>query len=59
MNRKEFLIIAIATLITIASWVTFDIIHKTAQIKTTPNLEELTRPINPEFDLQGLSELNE
>lgn len=51
MLSKEFLTIAIATLITVASWVTFDIIHSRAQIKTTPNIEELTRPISPDFDL--------
>lgn len=54
MNKKEFLIIAIATLITVIGWVVFDIIHARYEIKTTPNLEELARPIDPNFDLQGL-----
>jgi hypothetical protein len=58
MNRKEFLVFAIATLITVAAWVVFDIIHSRAEIKPTPNLEELTRPINPELDVSGL-QLNE
>lgn len=59
MLSKEFLIIAITTLITIASWVTFDIIHSRTQVKTTSNIEELTRPINPNFDLEGFNQLNE
>ncbi len=54
MNKKEFLIVTIATLITVIGWVAFDIIHSRYQIKNTPNLEELTRPIDPNFNLQGL-----
>ncbi len=58
MTRKEFLIVMIATLVTVVSWVVFGIIHARAEIKETPNLEELTRPISPNFDLEGL-DLNE
>lgn len=52
--KKESLLIAIATLITVIAWVVFDIIHAGAQIQTPPNLEELASPIEPNFDLSAV-----
>ena len=50
MNRKELLIIAVATFITVVAWVTFDIIHKRAQVEIAPNVQELIKPIDINFD---------
>jgi hypothetical protein len=50
MTRKEFLIIAIATLITIIAWVSFDILHARAIVKPTPDVEDAITPIDPNFN---------
>lgn len=54
MTRKELLITAILTFITIVAWVLFDIIHTRAQVEIAPEIQELIEPINPEFDTNGL-----
>lgn len=50
MTRKEWLIAAILTFITICSWVIFDIIHTRSQVEIPQNLQEVIEPINPDFD---------
>lgn len=52
MTRKEFLIVAIVTLLTIIGWVTFNIIHARSQVQIPANIQEIIEPINPNFDLQ-------
>lgn len=54
MTRKEWLIAAILTFITILAWVVFDILHARSQVEIPPNLKEVIEPINPEFDIKGL-----
>ncbi|MBI4036466.1 hypothetical protein HY386_01135 [Candidatus Daviesbacteria bacterium] len=54
MGRKEFLIIAIATLITVLAWVIFDILHARAKVTIPPKTQELIEPLNPNFDLEGI-----
>ena len=54
MTRKEFLIISIATLITVIAWVVFDILHARAQVKIPDNIKEVIEPINPNFDVSGI-----
>lgn len=54
MNRKEFLVVAIATLITIIAWVVFDIIHKRATVSLSPNVQENIKPIDPNFNIGTL-----
>lgn len=54
MTRKEFVVIAIATLLTIIGWVGFDIYFKREKTQIPPNLQELIEPLNPNFDLSGL-----
>lgn len=51
MNRKEFLIAAILTFITIIAWVVFDILHARSQVEIPPQLQELLEPVNPEFEI--------
>lgn len=55
MARKEFLIIAIATLITIIAWVVFDIIHRVSTVKLPPNIEKTIEPIEPGFNTGNLN----
>lgn len=54
MTKKEFLIIAIATFITIISWVAFDILHARSQVEISSKTQEVIEPLNPNFDLEGL-----
>ena len=54
MTRKEFLIIAITTLITVIAWVGFDIYHKTQDSKIPPNVQQLITPVDPNFDTSSV-----
>ena len=54
MTKKGYLLIAIATLITIILWVVFDVIHKRSAVKIPPDVEKLTEPIDPNFNLEGI-----
>lgn len=54
MTRKEWLIAAIATFITICAWVIFDIIHARAQVEIPQNLKEIIEPISPDFNTSVL-----
>lgn len=50
MDRKAFLIIAIATFITISLWVFFAILHTRASVEVSSNLQQVITPLNPNFD---------
>lgn len=54
MKRREFLIIAIATLITIIAWVGFDVYFKRQKATIPPNIQELINPVNPKFDTSNI-----
>ncbi len=54
MNKKEWLIAAILTFITIFSWVIFDIIHTRSQVEVSAKLQQVIEPINPNFNTEGL-----
>ena len=54
MSSKEFLIIVIATFITVVGWVVFDIIHKRAAVEIPANIQEIITPVEPNFDLEGI-----
>ncbi len=54
MTRKQWLIAAILTFITICAWVVFDILHKRSQVEISPNLQEVIEPINPDFNTKVL-----
>lgn len=56
MIKKEWLVAAILTFITLLSWVIFDILHTRSQVKIPTNIQELIEPINPEFNTQILKE---
>jgi hypothetical protein len=50
MNRKEWLIAAILTFITVVAWIVFDIIHTQKQVEISPEVQEVLEPISPDFD---------
>lgn len=54
MTRKEWLIAAILTFVTICAWVIFDILHTRAQVEIPQKLQEVIEPISPDFDTKAL-----
>lgn len=54
MTKKEWLIAAVLTFITICAWVIFDVIHTRAQVEIPQKLQEVIEPINPEFNTQWI-----
>ena len=56
MTKKEFLIIAIATFITIVAWVVFDILHTRAAVEISAETQQIIEPIDPNFNLEGLND---
>lgn len=54
MTKKGYLLVAIATLITIILWVVFDVMHKSSKEAPSSDIEKLTEPIDPKFDLEGI-----
>jgi hypothetical protein len=53
MERKEFLLLAIATLITVISWMGFDLAFHRQKTEVSPQIQQLTEPIDPNFDLSA------
>lgn len=54
MTKKEWLIAAILTFITVCAWVVFDIIHARAQVQIPTQLQQVIEPISPDFNTQSL-----
>lgn len=54
MTRKEWLIAAILTFVTITAWVIFDIIHTRSQVEVPQKIQEVIEPINPYFNTEGI-----
>lgn len=54
MTRKEWLIAAMLTFISILAWVVFDVIHTRSQVEIPPKIQELIEPVNPNFDISDL-----
>lgn len=54
MTKKQWLIAAVLTFLTVCAWVVFDILHARAQVEISPKYKELIEPLNPEFDISGL-----
>jgi len=54
VSRKELLIAAILTFITICAWEVFNVLHARAQVEIPQKTQELIEPINPEFDTSNL-----
>ena len=56
MTRKEWLVAAILTFITICAWVIFDILHTRSKVEISPKLQEITQPINADFNLKPIQD---
>lgn len=54
MTKKEWLIAAILTFITITAWVIFDIIHARAQVQIPTQLQQVIEPISPNFNITSI-----
>ncbi len=54
MTRKEWLIAAILTLVTVLAWVVFDILHTRSQVEIPQKIQEVLEQVNPEFDTSNL-----
>lgn len=54
MTRKEFLAIAIATLITVLAWAILDTLHARRETDIPQEWVEAAEPLNPNFDLGDL-----
>lgn len=54
MTRKEWLLAAILTFITILAWVVFDILHSRSQVEVPSKIQEVIEPINPDFNTSVL-----
>jgi len=52
--KKEWLIAAILTFITVCAWLIFDILHTRAQVEIPPKTQEIIEPISPDFDTSVL-----
>jgi len=54
MTKKEWLIAAVLTFITILAWVISDVIHARSEVQIPQNLQEVIEPISPDFNIQNL-----
>lgn len=57
MTRKEWFIAVILTFVTICAWVIFDIIHARSQVEIPTNLQNLTEPVDPNFNTSVLESI--
>lgn len=56
MTKKEWLIAAIITFMTILAWVIFDIIHARSQVEIAQQVQEIIQPISPDFNTRSLED---
>ena len=54
MTRKELLIAAVLTFITVAAWVVFDAIHARSKVEVSPKVQQIIEPISPDFNIESL-----
>lgn len=54
MTKKEWLIAAILTFITVCAWVVFDIVHTQAAVQIPTQLQQVIEPISPDFNIKSL-----
>lgn len=53
-TKKEWLIAAILTFVTLCAWVVFDILHTRSKVEIPPKIQEIIEPISPQFNTDGL-----
>ncbi len=54
MTKKELLIAAVLTFITVFAWTIFNALHARAKVEVSPKVQEIIEPINPNFNTQSL-----
>lgn len=54
MTKKEWLIAAIITFVSIIAWLAFDVIHTRSKVEIPQKIQDVLEPVNPNFDTQGL-----
>lgn len=54
MTKKEWLVAAILTFVTILAWVVFDALHARSSVQIPQKLQDVIEPINPDFNIQNL-----
>jgi len=57
LTKKEWLIAAILTFITVCAWVVFDILHTRAQVEIPPKTQQLIDPVSPDFNYSSLESI--
>lgn len=57
MTKKQWLIAAILTFITVCAWIVLDIIHTKAKVEIPSQIQEIIEPINPELNTKVLESL--
>lgn len=58
-RQKDFLILAILTLLTVIAWIVFDVYHSYVVSTITPAMERKIKPFDPEIDVQVIQSLKE
>lgn len=56
MTKKQWLVAAILTFLTIVCWVIFDILHTRSQVEISPKVQEIIEPIDPNFNVSNISQ---
>lgn len=54
MDRKLLFIIAVATLITIITWVIADVLHARAAVEPSAEVQQVIQPLDPNFDSEAI-----
>ncbi len=57
MSSKDWLVLSIITFLTVAGWTVYEIYHAAITSTITPVQEEMTKPLDPNFDLDTLRDL--
>lgn len=57
MTRKEWLLAAILTFVTILAWVVFDILHNRSQVEVPSKIREVIEPVSPDFNTSILESI--
>lgn len=57
MSGKQFLYIVIATFITVLIWFGLEIMHSRSKVQIKLEVQQLTQPINPNFDVKQLNDI--
>lgn len=59
MNNRDVIIVSIMTLITVVSWMVFEVIYTTKKSTITAVVAQQIKPINSSFDVKFLQVLKE